>query len=200
MAEEQSLSEAETIARLCDGDLSAVNSLLSQQRPLLRRMIELRMDKQMRQRVDASDVIQEAQVEISQRLDDFLERRPMPLSLWIRQTAYQAMLRLRRVHVETQKRSTENEVALPDHSSVILAAHLLNTPSEQLMKREMIEKIQAAIASLSGTDRELVLMRNYEELSNAEAAALVGLTPEAASKRYTRALLKLRTTLQRTDS
>ena len=92
----------------------------------------------------------------------------------------------------------DQEVRLPDHSSLILAGQLLQsaTPSQVVMKAELVDRIQAAIAELPELDRELVLMRNYEELSNAEAAAIVDLSPDAASKRYSRALLKLRARLK----
>src|SRR5262245_25932546 len=102
-------------------------------------MVELRMDRRLRARVDASDVIQEAQIEAARRIDDFLQRAPMPFHVWLARTTYENLLRLRRVHVEAECRSLDREVALPEGSSVMLAQQLLGggpTPGQQAAARE----------------------------------------------------------------
>ena len=69
------------------------------------------------------------------------------------------------------------------------------TPSEQLIERELAERVREAMAQLPEDDREILLMRNYEELSNQEVAQVLGIEPGTASKRYTRALLRVREVL-----
>ncbi|MFK7820248.1 MAG: sigma-70 family RNA polymerase sigma factor [Planctomycetaceae bacterium] len=197
----QAIRDERLLQQIAAGDTCAMTELLTEYRVALRRMIELRLDEHIQSRVDASDVIQETQIEVARRIDDFLTRRPMPVGLWLRKTAYQCLLKQRRHHV-ADMRSVKNEERLPDRSSILLARHFLNraTPSQAMMKAELIERVQAAINELPNIDRELILMRNYEELTNTEAAALVDLSPEAAGKRYTRALMKLRGIIKAAES
>ena len=180
------------------GSPGALDKLLAQHREYLHRLIDVRMDGQLRSRIDVSDVIQEAHLEVVRRIDDYMERRPMPFRLWLRQTAYETLLRLRRRHVEAKQRTVEREVPLPERSSVLLAAAAMRgaaTPSEELVEQELAQRVRDAMTQLSDEDRELLLMRNYEELSNQEVAQVLSLEPGTASKRYTRALLRLREVL-----
>ena len=169
-----------------NGDDSALEQLLSRHRTLVRRMVELRMDPKMRGRVDASDIVQEAQMEVAKRITDYLQRRPMPFHLWLRQTAYQNLLRLRRHHVEAQCRGVENEIALRDHSSILLAQQLMgpaNPPDKRLLEQELVQRVHEALAELDDLDREIILMRNFEGMDNKEIAQVLELDPKAASKR-----------------
>ena len=103
------------------GDARAFKQLFSRYRAYLRQAVELRMDARLRARLDASDVVQETQMEAFRRLADYLERRPMPFRLWLRKTAHERLLMLRRQHVEASRRSVLREVGLPDGSSLLLA-------------------------------------------------------------------------------
>jgi RNA polymerase sigma-70 factor (ECF subfamily) len=196
--DEMTRDSAETellLRRVRSGDAEAFEQLFARHRPALRQFIEMRLDPRMRARVDASDVVQETQMEVFNRLDDFLERQPMPFRVWLRKTAYERLLKIRRHHVETAQRSVRREVALPDHSSLQLAQQFLapgSTPSEHLGKREVLRRVRQALARLSEADREILLMRNLEGLSNQDAAHVLGIEPAAASQRLGRALLRLR--------
>jgi RNA polymerase sigma-70 factor (ECF subfamily) len=158
-------------------------------------MVALRLDGQLRARVDPSDVVQEAQLEAVRRLDDYLEKSSLPFRLWLRQLAYDRLLMLRRQHLGAARRSVTRDVALPDRSSLALAAQLLApgaTPSEQLSRRELSRRVHQALAQLSDSDREILLMQNIEGLSNQEVAQVLDITAVAARQRYGRALLRLR--------
>ena len=181
------------------GDRGALDRLLEGYRDYLRASVELRLDKGMRARLDPSDVVQEAQLEAARRIDDYLRREPMPFRLWLRQTAYQNLLRLRRQHVEADCRTVTRELPLPDGSSALLARQLVGggpTPSEQAGEQELARRLRQAVAELPETDREILLMRTFEGLSNQEVAQVLGLEPATASRRYGRAILRLRKVLQ----
>ena len=175
---------AETHALLCRagaGDRAAFEQLFARYRVELRRFVELRLDSRLRARVDASDVVQDAQLDAYRRLADYLARRPMPFRLWLRRTAYERLLKLRRGHLEAARRAAGREAPLPDGSSLLLVRQLLapgSTPSQQLDRRE--------------ADREVLLLRSFEGLSNRETAQVLGLTPATASQRFGRSLLRLR--------
>jgi RNA polymerase sigma-70 factor (ECF subfamily) len=180
------------------GDPQAIARLLDRHRPYLRRLVELRLDPRMRARVDPSDVVQEAQLEALRRLDGYLKQPPMPFRLWLRQLAYDRLLMLRRHHVTAARRTVERDVPLPDRSSLQLARQLLaagSTPSEQLVKREFVRRVRQAVSLLPDGDREVLVLRNLEGLSNRETAQVLGMDPATASRRYGRAVIQLRTLL-----
>src|SRR5262245_7629478 len=148
-------------------DRQALDRLLALHRGFLRQVVELRLDRRVRARVDASDVVQEAQLEAAQRIDDYLQRRPMPFHVWLQKTAYETLLRLRRRHVTAACRSVENELPLPDGSSADLAHRLLGdaaAPSQQLRDQELAQQMRQAMARLAEEDREILLLRGFEGL------------------------------------
>jgi RNA polymerase sigma-70 factor (ECF subfamily) len=178
-----------------DGDRDAFEKLFARHRPYLRQVVSLRLDPKLRARVDASDVVQETHLEAVRRLPDYLERRPMPFRLWLRKTAHERLLMIQRHHVDAQRRAVGREVALPDRSSLQLFGQLLaagSTPSQQFSRAELARRVRQAVARLADIDKEILLMRNLEGLSNHEVAQVLEIAPAAASQRYGRALLRLR--------
>ncbi len=183
------------LEQLLAGDRQAFDPLFAHYRASLRQIVELRLDRHLRSRVDASDVVQEAQLDALGRLDDYLERRPMPFGLWLRKTTHERLLKIRRQHVETARRALGREIPLPDRSSLQLAQQLLasgSTPSQQVARRELASRVRQAVAKLPDTDREILLMRNFEGLSNQEVADVLDIAPATVSTRLGRALLRLR--------
>lgn len=181
------------------GDAHALDLLLTHHRAYLRSLVGLRLDPQLRARVDASDVVQEAQIEAVRRVAAYLDQPALPFHLWLRQIAYDRLLMLRRQHIEAARRAVARETVLPDESSLGLARFVLAsqpTPSQQLVQHELVARVRLALADLSDDDREILLMRTLEGLSNQEVAQVLGLDPATASKRYGRALLRLRRLLK----
>ncbi len=180
------------------GDAAALGELMERHRPELRAYIDLRIDDRLRGRVEASDVVQEAQAEAVRRMDDYLARRPMPFRLWLRKTAYERLLNLRRDHLTRQKRSVRREVALPDQSSLLLARPLLArgpSPSQEAAARELEIRVSQAVAGLDEQDREVLLMRHGEAMPFDEIACVLGIEAAAARKRFGRALVRLQQAL-----
>jgi RNA polymerase sigma-70 factor (ECF subfamily) len=184
--------------RVRAGEPGATDRLLDGHRRYLRRLVDYRLDPRLRPRVDPSDVVQEAQIEALRRLDDYLRRPPMPFRLWLRQIAYDRLLMLHRHHIGAARRAVGRDVPLPDKSSVQLARQLLaagSTPSEQLVQCEFVRRVRQAVHQLPDGDREVLVLRNLEGLSNREAAQVLGMDPATASRRYGRAVLRLRALL-----
>ena len=187
---------------VANGDAEAVNRLMDRHRESLRRLIQMRLDKAIAGRVDASDVVQDVLLEASGRLNDFVANPSMPFHLWLRQLAQDRMIDLHRRHRGAQKRSVDREQALNvagmDRSSINLDAVLRDgelTPAAANIRKELEERFLLALNQLSEEDREIILMRHYEHLGNSEVAQALGVTPPAAGMRYLRALRKLRTVL-----
>jgi len=182
------------------GNADAVDQLLARHREPIRRMIDLRLDPAIAQRLDASDVVQEVLIEANRRLQDYLKAPSMPFHLWLRHIAKDHIIDAHRRHHQAQKRGVNREQpmhrpAWADRSSLDLAAQLLDqdlTPASAAIQQEMQRRLREAIAQLDEDDREVILMRHYEMLANQEVASSLGLTEAAASMRYLRAVRKLR--------
>jgi RNA polymerase sigma-70 factor (ECF subfamily) len=181
------------LEQLSRGDPKALDRLLQRYRPGLRNFIELRLDPRLGARVDPSDVVQETQMAVVQRMDDYLRRRPMPFRLWLRKTAYERLLELHKHH-RRARRAVAREQALPSRSSLLLARPLLAggpSPSQQLQAREFARRVGQAVDELPEADREILLLRQAEQLPFDEIACLLEVEPAAARKRFGRALIRL---------
>lgn len=173
--------------------------LLTQHRARLRGLIELRMDGRLRGRIDPSDVVQEAYLEASERLESYLARPDLPFFVWLRFITLQKLTLMFRRHLGTQSRALGREVSLadislPEEASEALTSVLMGrsgSPSDAVEKAERRERLHDALAALDPIDREVLVLRHFEELTNTEAAAVLDLKPTAASNRYVRALKRL---------
>ncbi len=194
--DDASADSAETqrlLERIEAGDAAAFDEMFDRHRVALREFLDRRIDDRLRARFDPSDVVQEAQLVAFRRLDDYLARRPMPFGLWLRKTAYERLLMLRRQHGQTRRRDVGREEPLPERSSLGLARRLArsSTPSDRAIRAERAERVRQLLARLSAEDREILLMRNYEDMPYGDIAALLEITPAAARQRHGRALLRL---------
>jgi RNA polymerase sigma-70 factor (ECF subfamily) len=185
------------------GDGPAVDRLLGEFREPLRKVINLRLDPVLGRRVDASDIVQDVLIEANQRLTEYLKNPAMPFHLWLRHLAQDRIIDTHRRHRQAQRRSIDKEQpiqrpAWADQSSVQLVAQLIDTdqtPASAAIQQELQRRLNDALAELGDDDRDVILMRHHEQLSNQDVAAALGLTEAAASMRYLRALRKLRTVL-----
>jgi RNA polymerase sigma-70 factor (ECF subfamily) len=179
------------------GDARASEQLFDRHRPYLLRLVSLRLDPILRARVDPSDVVQEAQLEALRRLAGYLQDPAIPFRLWLRRIANDRLVMLRRRHLGAARRTVKRDVPLPDEVAQLV--HPLIDPrpgaGEQLARRELDRRVRQALARLGEADREVLLLRNIEGLSNQETAQVLGIEPAAASQRYGRAILRLRNLL-----
>jgi len=199
---EPNLDSAETRRLLNEvrtGDASAFERLFALHRPDLHAFLSRRFDPRVQARLDPSDIVQETQLEAYRRMEDFLNRRPMPYHVWLRKMAYERLLKLRRYHVEAARRAVGRELGLPDRSSLLLARPFLDrgsSPSQKVARGDLTRRVRQALAELSETDREVLLMRIADELSYREIGYILDVDPAAARKRHGRALLRLRNVLR----
>jgi RNA polymerase sigma-70 factor (ECF subfamily) len=185
------------------GDAQACERLFERHRPRLHDFVDAHLDPLLRARLDASDVVQETQLEAARRLADFLQRRPMPFRLWLCKTAYERLLMLRRQHVGAARRSVRREVQLPDRSSLVLVRNLMapnSSPSRRLSRQEQAHRVQQALGGLPEADREILLMRHAEDLSYEEIGCILGIEAATARKRAGRALVRLHKILAALDA
>lgn len=186
------------------GNADAVNQLLEKHRGSVRRLVEMRLDRKVQRRVDVSDVVQDVMIEANGRLDKYLDDPVMAFHLWLRQIAWDRIIDTYRRHRVSAKRNMDREqpMSVPagaNQSTMELAVQLCDpglTPAAAATQRELADKVESVIEMLGDQDREIILMRHYEHLSNLEIAEVLKLNPPAASMRYLRALRRLRELLE----
>ncbi len=190
----------ELLERARGGDATAVEQLLGLCREPLKRVVDLRLDPQLARREDASDIVQKVLIDAHRRLQEYLRDPRMPFALWLRHMAKDRIIDAHRRHQEAARRSLDREQpnlapAWNDASSVQLIARLVDqelTPATAAIQHELQQKLGQLLADLDEADREIILMRYYEQLPNQEIAAALGLSEAAASMRHLRALRRLK--------
>ena len=187
-------------ARLRAGDPAAAGELFAAARDRLKRMVRLRLDRRLQGRLDASDVLQEAFLDVQKKAPEFAAKPDLPAYLWLRLVTAERLLALHRHHLGTKMRDAGQEVSLlaggppaaSTHSLANLLLGRLTSPTQAAVRAERQVRLQEALNGMDPLDREILALRHFEELSNAEAAAVLGLTKTAASNRYIRALKRLK--------
>jgi RNA polymerase sigma-70 factor, ECF subfamily len=190
--------------RVRDGDEAAINGLLARHREAIKRMIDRRMDRVVQRRVDASDIVQDVMLEANRRLGDYLANPTMPFQLWLRHMARDRLIDAHRRHRVAANRSVDREVSLSagggdDRSATDAVAGIADrelTPAAAATWHELERRFAAAVEQLEDDDRQIVLLRHFEHLSTADAAAALGLSKPAAGMRYLRAMRRLRVLLE----
>jgi RNA polymerase sigma-70 factor, ECF subfamily len=198
MADQQGSDDA-IVNRSQAGDQQALTELFDRHRKRLRRMVSLRLDRRLQGRIDPSDVLQEAFLDVFRRGNEYCADPKMPPFLWLRFLTVQRLLALHRMHLGTQMREAGREVSIhtggsPQADSMSLANLLLGrltTPSLAAVRAELQSKLQDVLNAMDPIDREVLVLRHFEELSNKETAQILGLAKAAASNRYVRALKRL---------
>jgi RNA polymerase sigma-70 factor (ECF subfamily) len=188
------------VGRAARGDQEALGELFSCYRDRLRQMIRLRLDRRLQGRVDPSDVLQDAYIEVAEKLPEYAGRAEIPFFVWLRLIVGERLLRVHRHHLGAAMRDATREISLyrgafPEASSASLAAQLLGqitSASRAAARAEIRLNLQEVLNAMDPLDREVIALRHFEELRNDEVAAALGLTKGAASKRYVRAMLRLK--------
>ena len=161
------------VERLRGGDRQALTDLFQRYRERLRRMVELRMDARLQGRVDASDVLQDAFLDAAARLDSYLQHLDLPAFLWLRLVVGERLAICHRRNLGAKMRDAGQEVSLyrdplPQASSAALASMLLGrltSPSNAAIRAEQVLRVQEALNSLDPLDRDVIALRQFEELA-----------------------------------
>ena len=194
----------ELVHGVTQGDEAALARLFSFHYDRLWRIVNFRLDRRLRGRVDADDIMQEAYLSASQRMDKFLYDHPRSLFIWLRMIVTQTLVDVHRRHIGAKKRDASRDVSVSSgwsaaSTSYSLSFHLLGhltSPSQAAVRAELSEQIDQALAGMSDIDREVLALRHFEELTNIETAHVLDMSEQAASIRYIRAISRLRSVLE----
>jgi len=204
MKDNQTIPEPEQIklALQTDGQ-AALADLFEIAKPRLKRIVHFRLDYRLGGRVSESDVIQEVYLRAADRMERFLDNDDMPFFVWLRLETNQRLQEIHRHHFAAEKRDVRREIKSQPvdegQTSMALAAHLvaqMTSPSRLVERAEQISMLETSLNGMDELDREVIAPRHFEELSNIETAAVLGIETSAASKRYLRALKRLKEIMQ----
>jgi RNA polymerase sigma-70 factor (ECF subfamily) len=192
----------ELLRKAVRGDAHAREGLLARHRERLRKMVRWRMDRRLAARFDPSDVVQEVLLEADRKMERYLREQPLPFYSWLRALAWEHLAALHRRHVRARSRSILREEparpSLPDESAAELAERLVTSatsPTQHAVRQEMRVRVRQALGHLSERDREVLVLRNLEQLSVAETAEVLEISAGAVKVRHLRALERLRALL-----
>jgi RNA polymerase sigma-70 factor (ECF subfamily) len=160
-------------------------------------MVVVRMDERLSARIDPSDVVQEALAAAARKLPGYLRKPTVSFYPWLRRIAWERLIDAHRRHVRAGRRSVAREESLgfSDTSALQLADRLVasgTNPLARLLRDELCARVQAILGRLATGDREILLLRHLEQLTSPESAEVLGISEEAAKKRYLRAVQRFR--------
>lgn len=198
-------AERELLEKAARGDGEAWNALVGRFEARLKRMLHLRLNRRLQGRLDENDILQEAFLEVHKKLPEYAADPKLPPFLWVRHLAGLKLAEVHRRHLGTQARDADRELTLhrgglPEADSASLAAQLmgaLTSPSQAVQKAELRLLVQTALAELDPTDREVLALKHFEQLSTVEMAAVLGMSKAGAGHRYVKAIKRLRELLER---
>jgi RNA polymerase sigma-70 factor (ECF subfamily) len=178
--------------------MEALAALFDYYRPRLHRMLRLWMDGRVAARLEASDVLQETFLDAARQVAGYLRKPKVPGYLWLRGLTRERLLKLQRRHLEAKCRAVNRERPLPADCWVLVADRLVGqemSPSQMMLRKELRQKVQQALAKLAPNDQEIIRLRDFEGMSNGEAAQRLGVSDAGATMRYGRALTRLKEVL-----
>jgi RNA polymerase sigma-70 factor, ECF subfamily len=176
------------------GDLATI---FQRHRGRLGEMVKRRLDPRLAPRICEEDVLQEAFIAARRKWSSAafpVEADEFIRLYWIVRDTFIEMCR----RELREMRDVRRGIPLPEDSSVDLAERLIGSdtpPSSAAARSERRDRIRQALSQLKETDREILWMKHYDELTFRQAAAVLELQESAVTLRYYRALERLKQAL-----
>ncbi len=188
------------LERIAGGDQAALGEIFLQHQERLEIIVRFRMDPRLQGRLDSGDVVQESLLEATRRIDYYFSNRKTTFFLWLRYLTLQKLNELHRHHFGVKARDKNREVSIfkriDSPATTAQIAHVLfddqTSPSAAMLRDEARLVIENALGVMDPVDQEILALRHFEKLSNVEVAESLSLNESTASKRFVRALQKLK--------
>lgn len=186
-----------------DGDKSALNQLYGVYAERVRRIIRLRMGKEIRPKLDSMDLVQDALLSALGGLGDFTYKNEGDFLRWLSRIAQNALRdNLDKLHAA--KRDIRKEVRLDNYRPATGAGFVgtpgpieATTPSVIMSKKEDLDKLEKAIDELKPEYREVIVLTKIEGLSYREIGKRLSKSPDAVRMLVPSAMAELTTVFMR---
>lgn len=187
------------LARFADGDESALRDLVDREGGGVLRHIEARMPAHLKKRFGASDIVQQTIIDLVS-LQKRFDNRGVPAFRGLLRTMAERNLASAAARERALKRDVIRETTPPPGftddslppSPIEAVPAEKSTPSKALLRSESVESVQRALLELSEQDREIIRLIDDVEIGYEAAATELGITAEAARRRHSRAIARLR--------
>ncbi len=197
-ADPQDESSIEWLQQFAEGDEAAFERLLAEELPKLRRRVEDRLGVDLRRRIDPSDVMQQAALDVHQLRDGFENRGLPQFRAWLRTVTFNNLNRLIEKEL-AQKRDPRREKrrAMEAGASRSLdplgnLAASISSPSAGMHRQEALNLLENCLDLLGDEDRDLLRWIDEEDLGYPEVARRLSLNVDATRRRHSRAIARLR--------
>lgn len=179
-------------------DSQTIGELFGRHRERLRKLVRLRLDWRLRGKVSSSSILDQIYIDVCKRIDEFKPEPGQSFYLWLRQIAGKRIEQVHRDQLGEQLFDAHRELhlqrgALPEVTAASMAAQLLGdrAANQSAVKANMLRLLEGALNGMDAVDREMIALRNFEELNSGEAAAVLGMAKAAATIRHLQAVKKL---------
>ena len=178
------------------GDAASLAAEFAKNRERLMGLVRKHLKPVLLKRMDYEDVLSAVYENSAKRLVYFSVHAEVPAYFKFRTILFQTLIDLERRNLAAQSRDVCKEVNLEggeekDDGGIMELPADVTSPASRVDRDERHQLLKAAIAALPATDREIIVLRHFDELGNNDCAAVLGIEPKAASIRYVRALEKL---------
>jgi RNA polymerase sigma-70 factor, ECF subfamily len=193
MRKGQTMAREEEDEPLSLTEVASLTKMFEEHRPKLLLMLQSRIDPAISARVTAEDVLHETFLLARRRWPRFATSGMKPYP-WLYRLAMDSLIEAWRCQ-NREARDPHREVAWPDRSSAQQVLKLIDTattPSEAFAREELRQRVQEVLSQLKPTDREVLWMRHFDQLSFGDLAELLKISENTAMKRYVRALQRLK--------
>jgi RNA polymerase sigma-70 factor, ECF subfamily len=187
---------AELMAAARSGDDAALSALVGECRDYLLLIANKGLDQGLQAKLGASDHVQETLLAAHQNLGQFRGQTPEEFRGWLRQILLNDMHQARRRYFGTGQRDVQREQSIND--SVARPGPLVDaqlTPGSDAVVREEARLLEEALAQLPENYRQVIRLRDWDELTFPQVGERMGISEEAARKLWRRAILKLESLL-----
>jgi RNA polymerase sigma-70 factor (ECF subfamily) len=175
-------------------DLASLGKLFEEHRVRLLAMLRQRIDPRLQARVDAEEILQEAFLAARGKWGRSHPEADVSPYAWLYRVTLDTLIEAWRRHTR-ECRDPRADLPWPEQSSIQLGLELVHggtSPSEAFARAEDREQVRLALSRLRPADREILWMRHFDGLSFVEAASILGISANAATVRYVRAIQRLR--------
>lgn len=183
------------------GDQAALDRLFGMCRNYLGLMARTQVEGRIRNRVDPSDLVQQTLLEAYRAFPRFNGATEGEWLAWLKQILNHNAADFVRYH-QTGKRQAKKEVHLDNQPSdastpggMANLSDSIETPSQELMRKERELQLADAIAQLAPDYQEVIILRNLQRLPFDEVAQRMERSRPAAQMLWMRAIHKLQEVL-----
>lgn len=181
------------------GDPAAVHHLWTDVRPYLLQLAQNQLGQELRSKLDASDIVQQSLLEAQQGLDSFRGGSDAAFMAWLRRLVERNSADARKHFRDAKRRAVAREQQIDAREGMPIVDATQLTASALARQAETARALARAIRQLPERHRMIVEMRHRDGLGYAEIAHRLNTTETAARKLWTRAIQRLRETMDPID-